>query len=78
MLDISKIKSKRDGNFIMLQVKGNTIQGIWKRQHGYTSDTFNRVYFTIKEAKQHTAKLLIENHFGSIFRDMFIEANSKK
>lgn len=82
MLKISNIKTKRENNFFMLQVCGNTIQGIWKKQHGYTSDTFSTVYPTITEAKQHTAKLLQEGYFGEVFKEMFVKgclsANNKK
>lgn len=77
MLETKNIKTKRDRGFIMLQVKGNTLQGLWRKEYGYTSDSVGCVYSTIKEAKQHTAKLLLENYFGSIFKDMFLEVNSK-
>ena len=32
MITKKDIKTIKDGNFYMLQYKGNTLQGIWKRQ----------------------------------------------
>lgn len=62
------IKTKRDGNFIMLQLDGNTLQGIWKRSFRgevyYESDTFGRSYKTITEAKNHTRELAVDGYFG--------------
>lgn len=64
----SQIKTKRDGNFVMLQLRGTTLQGLWRESSrgttNYKSDTFGRRYKTVREAKEHAAKLASEGYFG--------------
>ena len=68
-----KIKTKKDGNFFMLQLNGTTLQGVWRRcgngQTWYESDTFGREYTTLTEAKQHTEQLAKEGYFGKTFKE---------
>ena len=70
----AKVLHKREGNFVMLQVNGTTLQGLWRELTGernriyYRSDTFGRQYGSLSEAKEHTLELAKEGHFGEVFQ----------
>lgn len=77
MKNYNRIKTIRDDNsdLIMLQIGGNTLQCILKKTRGriswYESDTFSDYYSTIKEAKEHTWKLLTSGYFGE-YKDLAV------
>jgi hypothetical protein len=66
---ITKVKAIHPKKFpagdktIMLQVNGNTCQCVFKHTNGYESDTFNRWYKTLTEAKDHTRELYDQNYW---------------
>ena len=66
--DIKTARCKLTG-FIMLQLNGTTLQGLWRKSYGYKSDTFNRQYKTILDAKVHTAYLVNMQYFGECFTE---------
>ena len=63
-----EITTKRDGSFIMLQMNGTTLQGVWVRSHKgkkyFQSDTFGREYASLAEAKKHTQDLAEAGYWG--------------
>jgi len=66
MPSIKEIKTVKDPLFPayhMLQYKGNTIQGLWRKTKKgkvyYESDTLSNVYRTITEAKKHTLSFFV-------------------
>ena len=64
---IEQIKTVKHYNMLLLQVNGNTVQGLWRRNVNgfarYESDTFPIEYKTIREAKEHIFKLILEKYW---------------
>lgn len=71
---MAKIKTKWDNDFCLLQLQGNTLQGIWRKSNRgqvyYKSDTFTCEYKTITEAKEHTATLAKEGYWGEHIKQL--------
>lgn len=79
-MKIKTVKEPRS-TVLKLQIKGNTLQCLWKRtyigrgrrQVFYESDTFTGGYGSITEAKKDTEKRAKEGYWGPIIQSYFEE-----